>query len=156
MAGRCVNDTMLSEFGNPSIKLVAIFLAWKADKRKHLAWPSIATIAVATTLKRRQVQNIMRTLENMRFIERVSQAHRYTTPRYRILCRGATDYTSVGRGAVDCIPGVQPIAPKPSVVTNGLSSSLSSENPSGLKTESPFPVVPSPKYRGGYVQRRLP
>jgi hypothetical protein len=94
-------------------RLVLLVLADYADEDGGSCWPSVATIARESLLSERQVQYCLRHLEQLGEIE-VAKGGGRRSNRYRVLMgRGAN--SAPVRGAVDCTPGVQPIAPDPPI-----------------------------------------
>ena len=98
-------------------RLVLLSLADYADENGGSIWPSVATISRDTLLSERQVQYALRTLEQLGEIAVEQKGGGRRTTSYRILMGGVQDLrpSENGRGAVDCTPEVQPIAPDPSV-----------------------------------------
>lgn len=98
-------------------RLVLLSLADYADEDGGSIWPSVKTICSDTLLSERQVQYALRNLEQLGEIAVEQKGGGRRTTRYRILMREVQNPhpSEQARGAVDCTPEVQPIAPDPSV-----------------------------------------
>ncbi len=118
-------------------RLVLLSLADYADENGGSIWPSVKTICSDTLLSERQVQYALRNLEQLGEISVEQKGGGRRTTRYRILMGEVQNPhpSEQGRGAVDCTPEVQPIAPDPSV-------------------EPPEEQLPAPAARNGHPPRR--
>lgn len=98
-------------------RLVILALADYADDNGGSCWPSVRTICRDTLLSERQVQYALRSLEQMGEITVEQKGGGRRSTMYRIVMPGVQNLhpSENGRGAMDCTPEVQPVAPDPSV-----------------------------------------
>jgi len=86
MSFKLVKQVIRSEQQSPAHKLVLIVIADHTNETKSgTAWPAVETIGKYVGLKRRQVQRILRDLEESGQIEVVKRGAYKGTNRYRIL-----------------------------------------------------------------------
>jgi DNA-binding transcriptional MocR family regulator len=94
---KLVKQVIRSEQQSPAHKLVLIVIADHTNETKSgTAWPAIDTIAAYVGLKRRQVQRILRELENTGQIQVQKRDAFKGTNRYRILSTRVSPTTPVG------------------------------------------------------------
>ena len=98
-------------------RLVILALADYADERGGSCWPSVKTICQETLLSERQVQYALRALEQMGEIVVEQKGGGRRSTKYRLIMAEVQNLhpSENGRGAMDCTPEVQPVAPDPSV-----------------------------------------
>lgn len=97
MSFKLVKKVIRSEQQSPAHKLVLIVIADHTNETKSgTAWPAIETIAAYVGLKRRQVQRILRDLEETGQIAVKKRDAFKGTNRYKILSTGVSPMTPVG------------------------------------------------------------
>lgn len=97
MSFKLVKSIIRSEQQSPTHKLVLIVIADHTNESKSgTAWPSIETIAAYVGLKRRQVQRILRDLEEEGQIKVWKRNAIMGTNRYQIIKEGVSPMTRGG------------------------------------------------------------
>lgn len=112
----------------PHQRLMMLAIADNANDR-GVAWPSVATLAAKCSVQERAAQYTLQTLQHEGWLaieERPGRSNYYRVNLARLRdavdCTPAMDCTT--GGAVDSTPGVQPVAPEPSLNHQSEPSSL--------------------------------
>lgn len=116
--------TWVLEFSQSRLgsRLVLLSIASHANRLGEQSWPSIACIAQEAHISERSVQYAIRELEELGELDvdmsaGPSGTNRYSLPKVRAWVQSlhpGVQSTTLG-GATHCTPGVQPIAPEPSL-----------------------------------------